>query len=151
MLAEDQLEKQKYYLCDQFDSWSWKYLLHQVIAKSKYIEFNQLFINEKLPPELEWMNKYLVIETANNKIYKSGNSKRFEITDSITHFILSKEFREWRDSYFEDISFFSQEGTEILATITHENYVIKLMTESEKVEMKDKGIDFWCEWETLTD
>jgi hypothetical protein len=139
----------KYYCCDEFDSWSWKYLLRQVFPKSSFVEFNQLNIKENLPSELYWMEEFRLNKVSEHKIYKSGTQHRFQLTSKIKNFILSKEYQEWCNTYFEDMSFFNEDEIELLATVSHENYVIKFMTEHERSDLKNKGINFWSDWGTL--
>jgi hypothetical protein len=88
---------------------------------------------------------------AKHKIYKSGTAHRFELKKPVKDFILSKDFTDWKHSFFEDISFFNSEETELLATVSHENYIIKLLTEEERTQLREKGIDFWCDWGTIED
>lgn len=143
------MENQKYYCGDNFDSWSWKHLIREVLPNSQFVEFNQLFLNEQLPNELEWLNEFRVNSVAEYKIYQSGPAHRFELTKPVKDFVLSKDFQDWRNTFFEDISFFNSEGTELLATVSHENNIVKLLTKDERTQLKEKGIDFWCSWGTL--
>lgn len=146
------MEKRKYFCCDNlsnYDPWPWKHLLREVIPKSKYVEFNQLFLNQEIPGELIWMEQFRVKDVSENKIHKAGPLHRFQLASPIQDFIMNKEYESWRNFYYEDLSFFAADGTELMATVSHENYVIKLMTENEQKELKEKGIDFWCDWGTL--
>lgn len=140
------MNNQKYYCCDNFDSWSWKQLLMEVLSNAQFVEFNRLFPGEQLPEDLEWLNEYRSDVIAENKIYKSGKAHRFELVKPVKDYVLSKDFNDWLNTFFEDISFFNSDGTELLATISHENCIVKLLKEEERSQLLEKGIDFWCEW-----
>lgn len=145
------MDNRQYFCCDNFDSWDWKYLLKNALTEAAFVEFNQLPLDEKLPAELEWLNEYRSDSVANQKLYTSGTQHRFELTSPVKEFVLKRDFSDWQNSFFEDISLFNSDETEILATISHERYVIKLLSQNERLLLKEKGIDFWCEWETLED
>ena len=110
---------------------------------AQVVEFIQLYLNEQLPVELEWLNEFRVNSIAEQKIYKSGSQHRFKLTKPIKDFVLNKDFQDWRNSFFDS------DEIELLATVSHENYIIKLLTEDERTQLKEKGIDFWCDWGTL--
>jgi len=80
-----------------------------------------------------------------NKIYPSGHSLKYRLTNSVKDFIRSKQCDEWNNYNLEDISFL-KDDKEFLATITHENQIILQTTEKQRNELKEKGFDFWCDW-----
>jgi len=57
----------------------------------------------------------------------------------------SKKYAIWLNYNLEDIALL-QNGKEILSTITHENYVIMLMTESQRNELNNNGFGFFSDW-----
>jgi hypothetical protein len=52
------MESRKYYCCDNFDSCSWEHLLREVLPNAQFVEFNQLFLNEAIPNDLEWLQEF---------------------------------------------------------------------------------------------
>jgi hypothetical protein len=101
----------------------WNYLLDLAFQKADQVEFNVLFPRE-LSHAIEPVKHYQIKSLpTQNKIYKSGKTIRFNLTEDVKRFIASKPYFDWRNFVIEDISFLKQ-NVEFLATITHENYII---------------------------
>lgn len=141
-------ESIKFYCDDSLqeeDESKWQYLLEYAFGKADEVEFNKLFSDHKLIPELVDLADYLIEEgERSNKIYP-GYCLKFKLSNKVKHFIKSKKYTEWFNFNLEDISFL-ENGYEFFATITHENYIILELTEKQREEFKEKGFDFWWEW-----
>jgi hypothetical protein len=139
----------KYYCDDTFkkvDNDKWNYLLDYAFERSDYVEFNILTSDYKHRPEIETLSSDLIEKGEREyKIYPSGLYVRFTLTYKVKSFIKSKEYKDWYNYDLEDISFIKGDN-EILATITHHNYIILQSTEKQRKELKDKGFNFWCDW-----
>ncbi|UII24667.1 hypothetical protein LVD15_15235 [Fulvivirga maritima] len=143
------MNTKKYFCCDCCDEWSWKYLLRDVIPNAQFVEFNQPNMKQLFPQELAWLSEFRINSVADHKIYHSGQSHRFELKQPVEDWVLSKGLKYWPKAFLQDVSFFDAEGTELMATISHKRYIIKLLSEDERLQLKDKGIDFWCSWRSL--
>jgi hypothetical protein len=117
---------EKYYLDRSFKGDvenKWNYILELAFQKADQVEFNVLFSRDLLY-EIEPIKQYQIRSTpSENKIYKSGNIIRFNLTEEVKRFITSRSYFDWQNFVIEDISFLKQ-NVEILTTITHENYII---------------------------
>jgi len=138
------------YYCDnsfhKYDQWKWEYLLDYVFEKADQVEFNILRKNDPVPFEISAISDDLIgFEKRKNKMFYRGMSAKYSLTIQVKAFIKSKQYKEWFRYYYEDISFLLH-NQEILATITHEDHVIMLLTETQKNELTNLGYDFWCEW-----
>ncbi len=138
-------ENMRYY-CDSFfkqdDDEKWFYLLDIAFSKCNTVEFNILLKGYNTVSEINELSKYLIRKSKKNeKIFVSGYSIEYLLNDSLKSFIKSKRYIDWRNYHLEDIALL-QNGQEILSTITHENYVIMLMSENQRNELNSKGFDF---------
>jgi len=124
----------------------WKYLVGLVLRDTDTIEFNILSRRYKsfLHSTLSGMF-YEVIEKREGKIYQTGEFLRFPFTDGIKQFILHKDYADWRNHFIEDVCFISN-GIEVLSTVTHENYIIMLLSEHQRHELNNNGFEFEIEW-----
>jgi hypothetical protein len=147
-------QNKKYYCDDSVkknDNEKWNYLLNYSFQIADAVEFNLLFRNQKLPNEIQSLFVDLIEKKKDtNKIYFSGESLKFRLTDRIKDFIKSKKYSDWKNYYLEDISFIKG-TTEFFATITHENYIILQMTQSQRSELNQNGFNFWCEWDSVSE
>ncbi|MBK8390720.1 MAG: hypothetical protein IPL23_16150 [Saprospiraceae bacterium] len=120
----------------------WIELLKMKWNEAEFVEFNTLFKYDLLNLELEELKIDLVAEgKRKDKIYASGKFRRYKITDSIKNFVWHKEYLTWKNYQFEDLSLLKN-NVEILATITHENYIFISISEQERVVLNEKGYDF---------
>ncbi|MBK8634829.1 MAG: hypothetical protein IPN72_15180 [Saprospiraceae bacterium] len=120
----------------------WIELLKMKWNEAEFVEFNTLFKYDLLNLELEELKIDLVAEgKRKDKIYASGKFRRYKITDSIKNFVWHKEYLTWKNYQFEDLSLLKN-NVEILATITHENYIFISISEQERVFLNEKGYDF---------
>ena len=137
--------KTKYYLDESLkdlDYEKWKYLLDFAFERADQIEFNILISNKDLDELLtELSDDFVEMGNRKNKIYSNGQFIRYRLSDKMKHFIKSKNYRDWYNFVFEDISFL-KDGLEFFATITHENYVILQLTPEQKDNFNKKGFDF---------
>jgi len=134
------------YYCDKSlqdnDDSKWKLLLQIVISEANFVEFNifrQEYVN--IPEITKISNNVIESYKRKKKIYRHGEIIRYKLNDEVIEFISNKSFAEWRNYYFEDISFL-KDDLEILATITHENYVIVLLNENQLSDLNAKGYNF---------
>jgi hypothetical protein len=139
----------KYYIDSQFRNYPenfWKDILDIAFTKADSVEFNQLFFKGKYPYELDDLQSSLIdVLEKPKRLYPGRKVFRYRITKKILGFINSKGYKDWENYFFEDISFRSN-GEEFLATITHENYVIMLLTEDERSKLNSRGYNFDIEW-----
>ena len=127
----------------------WQYLLDYAFDKADFVEFNLLYLNQQITPEIEALSKDLVEKSKRKrKIYSNGNYYvRYILSDKVKEFIKSKRYGDWRGYNYEDISFV-KDGKEFLATNTHENLIILKMDHLFRDKLSEKGFDFWCDWGT---
>ncbi len=124
------------------DNQKWIKLLSTYLEQADFVEFNTLYDSTNLNPELEALKPDLVEQgRRSDKIYSSGIFRRYKLSSRVKDFILSKPYKDWNNYQFEDLSLL-KDGTEILATITHENYVFAQMFEQERVELNKQGFEF---------
>lgn len=140
----------KKYYCDssftQEDKRKWIFLLKTIIPLSDEVCFNALFKNYKDINEIAILAEDLIFEgKIKNKIYSSGISLKYKLSSKLQRFIKSKLYGEWYNYHLEDISFFAN-GKEILATITHENHIIMLLDEKERMTLNNEGLNFDEAW-----
>ncbi|MCX2742022.1 hypothetical protein [Pontibacter anaerobius] len=120
----------------------WIALLIPYLEQADSVEFNTLYDPTNLNQELESLKSDLIEEgERSDKIYPSGIYRRYRLSERVRKFILSKPYKDWSNYQFEDLSLM-KDGAEILATITHENYVFAQMTEEERKEFNEKGYEF---------
>ena len=100
-----------------------------------HVKFEELYNDVQLKIDLVAEGK------RKDKIYASGKFRRYKITDSIKNFVWHKEYLTWKNYQFEDLSLLKN-NVEILATITHENYIFISISEQERVFLNEKGYDF---------
>ena len=133
----------KYSLMDSFKNHEkWLELLRLKMKEADYVEFNTLYAYNDLLPELAALKEDLVSEgRRKNKIYPSGKYRRYRLTEKMKDFIFSRSYTSWSGYQFEDLSLLKGE-VEILASITHENYIFIQTTEEERKELNKAGYDF---------
>lgn len=122
------------------DNQQWLTLLNIYLEQVDFVEFNVLY--DPSNPELEALEPDLVeAGKRSNKFYASGDFRRYRLSLRVKGFILSKPYNAWRNYQFEDLSLL-KDGTEILATITHENYVFARMSKQERTALNKQGLGF---------
>lgn len=133
----------KYALSDSLKNHlKWLELLKLKMQEAEYVEFNTLFAYNDLIPELEALKVDLIAEgRRKDKLYASGKFRRYNLTQRMKDFLLSKSYASWSGFQFEDLSLLKG-NKEILATITHENYIFILTTEEERKKLNEAGFDF---------
>ena len=133
----------KYALLENLqDNKKWLDLLNIYIDKADFVEFNTLFDPQKLNPEIQAIESDLVEKgTRQGKIFSSGIFQRFKLIEKVKNFILSRQYQDWQNYQFEDLSLLNGK-IEILATITHENYIFALMDEQQRKYLLENGFDF---------
>lgn len=132
----------QYSISENINEEKWTYLLSSRMREADAVEFNILYQPNKLQIELAELEPYLILKgKRKDKIYISGEFRRYRLSSEVKEFIFSKSYKSWYNYQFEDLSLLKNE-TEVLATITHENYVILLMTEEERQELNAQGFDF---------
>lgn len=136
------MKKEKYALTETVkDNQLWFELLKSKIKESDYAEFNLLYRKDLLP-EIKKLENHLVDKgSRQDKIYVSGEFRRYELTDEVIEFIVSKPYKKWNNYQLEDLSLIKN-NIEVLATITHENYIFVRMTEEERIRYNSKGYEF---------
>ncbi|PTX22267.1 hypothetical protein C8N40_10189 [Pontibacter mucosus] len=124
------------------DNQKWLILLNIYLEQADFAEFNVLYDPSNLLPELEALEQDLVeAGKRNDKFYASGTSRKYRLSSRVKDLILSKPYNAWRNYQFEDLSLL-KDGMEILATITHENYIFARMSEQERAELNGQGFEF---------
>ncbi|SFG62987.1 hypothetical protein [Pontibacter chinhatensis] len=130
------------------DNKQWLILLNAYLGQADFAEFNVLYDPTNLLPELEALEPDLVeAGKRSDKFYASGSFRRYRLSPRVKDFILSKPYNAWRNYQFEDLSLL-KDGTEILATITHENYIFARMSEQERAELNRQELEFGALQET---
>jgi hypothetical protein len=125
---------------DKFNN-IWLNILDLILPKAEFIEFN-IYVSKKQIEVLitNWQEEFIEIGRKRNKIYSSGNFIRFKLSERLKEFVASKKIKEWHIYGLEDISFL-QYDIEILATITHENYLYIFLNDEEKDFLNNLGLD----------
>ena len=143
----------KYYCDSTFnknDNFKWQKLIDIAIKSCDFVEFNVLKKEYLEVDEINELKNALIKHgKRKNKIYSSGNCLKFKLSKKVISFIKAKEYPDWYNYYLEDISFIKN-CTEMLSTITHENYVIMLIKPEDVVSLNKEGFDF-VEWGEIGD
>ena len=104
------------------DGLEWNNAKSIAIEKANFIEFNILYISSELE---EFIKKYeddFVERGKKTKLYKSGEFLRFRFSNVLKEFISNSTFKQFKNCYVEDPSFYIGDN-EIIATITHEDQI----------------------------
>ena len=136
----------KYYIDNSFDQQQWETIIAEVLSIADSVEFNYLYKKKTVPPELAILKDAVIANgVRKDKVYPSGEYIRYRLSKEVIEFVKSKELSHWRNYPLEDISFL-KDGVEFLATISHEDYVILLMSEEERETRNRQGFHFDFEW-----
>jgi hypothetical protein len=137
----------KYYCDSSLNSdEKWKHLLNNIVKISDTVEFNVLQMNYADVLDNELLKEgYSIMDYPDGKLYSSGKCIQFPLTENVKNFVLLKSYADWYNFCIEDPSFRSG-GKELLATVTHENYVIMLLSEKQREELNIQGFEFEIEW-----
>ena len=120
----------------------WLIILDYIFPKSDEIEFNIFQVKKQLDSFINtWQDEFIEKGRRSNKIYPSGEYIRFKLTERFKEFIKSIKIREWSNYGLEDISFLKN-GIEILAIITHENFIYLLMTDLQADILNNQDFNF---------
>lgn len=120
----------------------WKKLLKQVIDDCDMVELNILHRKFKKMIDSNIFKQCQIITKLDyNKIYFNGSFLRCYLDEDIKEFLLNKPYESWINYPLEDVSLLKGKN-EILATITHENYVIMRLTEEERNKLNIEGFHF---------
>ncbi|WP_075603019.1 hypothetical protein [Saccharicrinis aurantiacus] len=120
----------------------WQKLVNIAVSNCDSIEFNILkkdYSNVKEISDLS--DSFIEIQKRKEKIYPSGYCIKYKLSEKVIAFVKSKNYADWKNYYLEDLSFI-RDNLEILSTITHENYVIMLMTADEQKKFNNEGFNF---------
>jgi len=144
---DNETGNRKYYIDNSIESdEQWKFLLNLVFKVADTIEFNILMKSYKSILDKELLSEVpQVFPGKTGKIYSTSKYIQFPLTDVMRNFMLLKKYSEWYNYCIEDPAFL-KEGKELLATITHENYVIMLLSEEQRGVLNSKGFNFDVEW-----
>jgi hypothetical protein len=124
----------------------WSFLLDLTIEKANAVEFNIFFKDYYKENKLQPILKYQIFtDVRMNKIHSDGKCIRFNLSTEVINFVKSKSYDSWKNYCLGDISFLINEK-EIMATISHHEEIILLLTPTQKEELQKLGFDFWCEW-----
>jgi len=133
-----------YYLDDNFDSYPpdrWLSVLNWVLPKANYVEINHSFSKVPIPGVL--LHAEVPLPNGIQRVYSATH--RFYLTPEVAAFFVDKPYWYFDISTFEDVALY-KDDTLVLGTITHEDYVVMLLNESERQQLNQQGLDFWCEW-----
>ncbi len=124
------------------DNQQWLTLLNIYLEQADFVEFNVLYDPSNPEPELEALEPDLVeAGIRSDKFYASGDFRRYRLSPRVKDFILSKSYNAWQNYQLEDLSLL-KDGMEILATITHENYIFARISEQERTALNRQGLEF---------
>jgi hypothetical protein len=143
------MESNKYYVdstINTVDHDKWLLLLEYAFNLADQVEFNVLKQSKDFFNFLVTFQDSLTDPAKPiDKIYTRGEYIRLELTKEVKDFIKSKYYNDWYNYFLEDISFLKN-GLEFFATITHENYVIIKLDESDRDYFNKQGFSFEVEW-----
>jgi hypothetical protein len=124
------------------DNDKWLKILEFAFERADGVEFNILKSDNELQKILaKFQDDFIEKNRRKNKIYANGKFIRFKLSDRLKEFVKSKKISTWKNYCLEDISLLNG-STEILATITHENYIYLLLTELEAEDFNNQGFNF---------
>ena len=137
-----------YYFDESFNGKNkaaWLLILEHYISNSDYVEFNQLFDYDDNYAELLTLESDLVGKNIKEDKLYNFNSVRYNLSENVVKFILSKNYKDWYNYIYEDISF-RKANREIFGTITHHNYIVAEMSEKERELFNMSGFNFAQIW-----
>lgn len=136
----------KYYIDNSIDQQKWEAIVAEALSMADAVEFNYLYKKKKVPPEVAILKDEVIADgVRKDKVYPAGEFIRYRLGKEVIDFVRSKELSHWQNFPLEDISFL-KDGIEFLATVSHEGYVVLLMTEEEKETRNSQGFHFDFEW-----
>jgi hypothetical protein len=122
-------------------SQKWLRLLEYVLPETDFIEFNVFEKKTQLDSFInKWHSEFIEKGQDKKKIYSHGEFIRFRLSKEFREVIKSQGINSWRNYGLEDISFYRSE-TELLAVISHENYIY-LLANNAVAEALNKECDF---------
>jgi hypothetical protein len=102
---------------------SWPKLLDFFYDKADMLSFNVLYHDQDFEKIKEHLSSSISKDpTPKPKLYESGTTLRLTPDDLVRGFLFSKGYSDWEGFCLEDMSFW-EEGIEVMATITHEDYI----------------------------
>ena len=139
----------KYYLDNTFkpdDQVKWLKLIDFSLKFVDEIEFNILRKSiEFYDFQDTFRNEIVGQGRRKDKIYHHKEYIRLKITNDLVDYIKEKPYSSWHKNFLEDISFLKN-GLEFFATISHENYVIVRLSETDRDDFNKQGFNFEIEW-----
>ena len=133
-----------YFCDDNFSSQPrpWAALLAQVLPKANYLELNRFLLLGPLPDLFR--EARVALPQQAKRVYKATH--RFWLTPTLRAYCLALPYSGWQNGDFEDPAFY-QDDQLLVGTITHENYVVLQLSETEKALLNEQGYDFRSQWE----
>ena len=134
-----------YYCHDNFEklpATAWQLVLEQTLVIATHMEISRVFAEGQLPQALA--AAMVPVPLHIKRPYVATH--RFILTPAVIAEVRAKSYNEWNNYEAEDPAFY-QEDVLLLGTITHEDYVVMRLSESERMILKNQGIDFWCNWD----
>lgn len=128
------------------DPEKWLLILDFTINSAEEIEFNIFKKSRSYYAFIEEFRKDIIDQgNRDDKIYSFKESIRLKKSEKLINYIRDRPYDFWWGNCLEDMSFIKN-GIEFFATITHENYVIISLSESDRNFLNKKGYNFEIEW-----
>ncbi|WP_188816312.1 hypothetical protein [Hymenobacter cavernae] len=124
--------------------YKWSRILMYALDNSNEILFNILFEGKEFTDIINYLRESILgIYNIAPKIYNSGKVIRLALNEDTKRFILDKKWAEWKGFPLEDVSFI-KDDIELVATITHEDYILINLTDEEKIIFEDNNPNLFC-------
>ncbi|MBT2558899.1 hypothetical protein J7E24_13975 [Hymenobacter sp. ISL-91] len=136
-------ENPSYFLDDKFSqrAHQWAALLARVLPQVNYLELNKFLLQGPLPDMLQ----EAAVELPQQVTRAYGATHRFWLTPALRAYCQTLAYDDWRAGDFEDPAFYHDDQL-LLGTISHEDYVMLQLHETEKALLNEQGFNFWCQW-----
>ncbi len=119
----------------------WTELVQFFLPLADSAEFNFLYRPlanevqlEQVLPNIIWQHR------VNSGLYP-GYKAHYKLTDDVIKFIIGRTFEDWSNFFFEDVALVKGK-VELLATITHEKYIVCLLDSKQLSTFESRGFDF---------
>ncbi len=113
MILETDIDKKK-----------WGFFVRYIVNVSDLVSFTIVYKGKDLDSLIKKYEEDLVSNPqTDSKIYHSGDIVSFRVSDRIKQLLISRNYKDWQNSFITDPSFYNR-GYEIVASVIHEDFII---------------------------
>ena len=134
----------KYYYHESFGdlpSGSWIILLDKILTQASHLEICTSFSRAALPNAFKTAK--ISLPENIDRVYTA--TQRFRLTSAVVSEVRSREYLSWDSNDLEDPAFY-QNDVLLLGTISHEDLVVIILSESERIDLNNSGFSFCKEY-----